>query len=62
MLFFGLVIVLLAALYFVSRGAKMPGSEVQIEKMWDEQEAAAKSAETFVPAPPPMAPPAEENE
>ena len=63
MLFFGLVIVLLAALYFVSRGGEDAlAAEVQIEKMWDEQEAAAKSAETFVPAPPPMAPPAEENE
>jgi hypothetical protein len=30
--------------------------------MWDEQEAAEKSAESFVPAPPPMAPPEEENE
>jgi hypothetical protein len=63
MLFFGLVIVLLAALYFVSRGGEDAlAAEVQIEKMWDEQEAAAKSAQAFVPAPPPMAPPADESE
>ena len=62
-LFFGIVIVLLTALYFVSRGGEDAlAAEVQIEKMWDEQEAAEKSAESFVPAPPPMAPPAEENE
>jgi hypothetical protein len=63
MLFFGLVIVLLAALYFVSRGGEDAlAAEVQIEKMWDEQEAAAKSVESFVPAPPPMAPPSDEAE
>ena len=63
MLFFGLVIVMLTALYFVSRGGEDAlAAEVQIEKMWDEQEAAAKNAESFVPAPPPMAPPGDENE
>ena len=63
MMFFGLVIFLLAALYFVSRGGENAlAAEVQIEKMWDEQEAAAKSAQSFVPAPPPMAPPADESE
>ena len=61
--FFALIAVMLLALYLVSRGGEDAlAAEVQIEKMWDEQEAAAKAASAFVPAPPPMAPPADENE
>jgi len=63
LLFVAIVAILLVSLYFVSRGGEDAlAAEVQIEKMWDEQEAAEKSAESFVPAPPPMAPPEEENE
>ena len=57
---------LLAALFFVSRGGEDAlAAEVQIEKMWDEQEAAAEASETsagFVPALPPLERPSEENE
>ena len=66
LLFFAIVVVLLAALYFVSRGGEDAlAAEVQIEKMWDEQEAAAEAAETsagFVPALPPLERPNEEND
>ncbi len=66
LLFFAIVVVLLAALYFVSRGGEDAlAAEVQIEKMWDEQEAAADAAETsagFVPALPPLERPNEEND
>ena len=66
LLFFAIVVVLLAALYFVSRGGEDAlAAEVQIEKMWDEQEAAAEASETsagFVPALPPLERPNEENE
>ena len=63
LLFFALIAVMLVALYFVSRGGEDAlAAEVQIEKMWDEQEAAASDANAFVPTPPPMAPPADESE
>ena len=63
LLFFALIAVMLVALYFVSRGGEDAlAAEVQIEKMWDEQEAAASAANAFVPTPPPMAPPADESE
>ena len=68
MLFVGIIVVLLAALYFVSRGGEDAlAAEVQIEKMWDEQEAAALEVESeasgaFVPAPPPMEPPKDDSE
>ena len=40
LLFFGIIAVLLGALYLVSRGGEDAlAAEVQIEKMWDEQEA-----------------------
>ena len=59
----GLIVIMLVALYFVSRGGEDAlAAEVQIEKMWDEQESAATAANAFVPAPPPMAPPADESE
>ena len=62
-LFFALIAVMLAALYLVSRGGEDAlAAEVQIEKMWDEQEAAAAATAAFVPSPPPMAPPADESE
>ena len=59
------VTVLLVALFLISRGGEDAlAAEVRIEKMWDEAEAmeqASFAAETFVPAPPPMmAPPQEE--
>jgi hypothetical protein len=61
--FFALIAIMLVTLYFVSRGGEDAlAAEVQIEKMWDEQEAAALAASAFVPAPPPMAPPADESE
>lgn len=63
LLFFGIIIIMLAALYFVSRGGEDAlAAEVHIEKMWDEQEAAALAASVFVPTPPPMAPPDDESE
>ena len=68
MLFVGIIVVLLAALYFVSRGGEDAlAAEVQIEKMWDEQEAAALEVESeasgaFVPAPPPIEPPKDDSE
>ena len=63
LLFFALIAVMLVALYFVSRGGEDAlAAEVQIEKMWDEQESAASAANAFVPTPPPMAPPADESE
>ena len=57
LLFVGIIAVLLGALYLVSRGGEDAlAAEVQIEKMWDEQEASAlevrRRARTFVPAPP----------
>ena len=59
----GLIAIMLVALYLVSRGGEDAlAAEVQIEKMWDEQEAAATATNVFVPAPPPMAPPADESE
>ena len=59
----GLIAIMLVALYLVSRGGEDAlAAEVQIEKMWDEQEAAATATNAFVPAPPPMAPPADESE
>ena len=59
----GLIVIMLVALYLVSRGGEDAlAAEVQIEKMWDEQEAAATVTNAFVPAPPPMAPPADESE
>ena len=55
-LFFGIVIVLLAALYFVSKGGEDAlAAEVRIEKMWDEQSEA--EPESFVPELPPLMPP-----
>ena len=63
LLFFALIAVMLVALYFVSRGGEDAlAAEVQIEKMWDEREAADSAANAFVPTPPPMAPPADESE
>ena len=63
LLFFALIAVMLTVLYFVSRGGEDAlAAEVQIEKMWDEQEAETASSAAFVPAPPPMAPPGDENE
>ena len=61
-LFFGLIAVLLIALFLVARGGEDAlAAEVQIEKLWDEQEReAAADSEGYVPAPPPMAPPTEE--
>ena len=59
----GLIAIMLVALYLVSRGGEDAlAAEVQIEKMWDEQEAADTATNAFVPAPPPMAPPADESE
>ncbi len=56
LLFFGIVIVLLAALYFVSKGGEDAlAAEVRIEKMWDEQTEA--EPESFVPELPPLIPP-----
>ena len=56
LLFFGIIAVLLGALYLVSRGGEDAlAAEVQIEKMWDEQEAAAGSSEgAVVPSLPPL--------
>ena len=63
LLFFALIAVMLTTLYFVSRGGEDAlAAEVQIEKMWDEQETEAAASAAFVPAPPPMAPPGDENE
>ena len=66
LLFFAIVVVLLAALYVVSRGGEDAlAAEVQIEKMWDKQEAASEAMEAssgFVPALPPLERPSEENE
>ena len=63
LLFVGIIVVLLVALYVVSRGGEDAlAAEVQIEKMWDEQEASASSLNAFVPALPPMSPPADEDE
>ena len=71
MLFVGLVVVMLVALFLVSRGGEDAlASEVRIEKMWDEAEEVSTAfvpampdlhgAPAFVPAPPPKAPPMEE--
>ncbi|MEK9651296.1 MAG: amidohydrolase family protein, partial [Poseidonia sp.] len=71
MLFVGLVVVMLVALFLVSRGGEDAlASEVRIEKMWDEAEEVStafvpampdlRGAPDFVPAPPPKAPPMEE--
>ena len=56
-----LVALMLVALYFVSRGGEDAlAAEVEIEKLWDEQEAAAAQSETaFVPSLPPLSPPDE---
>lgn len=61
-LFFGLIAVLLIALFLVARGGEDAlAAEVQIEKLWDEQEReTAAGSEGYVPAPPPMVPPSEE--
>ena len=52
---------MLVALYFVSRGGEDAlAAEVEIEKLWDEQEAAAAQNEVaFVPSLPPLSPPDE---
>ena len=52
---------MLVALYFVSRGGEDAlAAEVEIEKLWDEQEAAAAQSEAaFVPSLPPLSPPDE---
>ncbi|MCH1461501.1 MAG: amidohydrolase family protein, partial [Candidatus Poseidonia sp.] len=56
LLFFGIVVVLLVALYFVSKGGEDAlAAEVRIEKMWDEQTEAEN--ESFVPELPPLVPP-----
>ena len=62
MLLIGIVVAMLVALFFVSRGGEDAlAAEVRIEKMWDEQEEAVDAQDAgFVPAPPPMAPPSEE--
>jgi hypothetical protein len=62
MLLIGIVVAMLVALFFVSRGGEDAlAAEVRIEKMWDEQEEAVDAQDaSFVPAPPPMAPPSEE--
>ena len=76
MLFIGIIVVMLLALFLVSRGGEDAlAAEVRIEKMWDEQgslEAAEPlsgfvpeppplgGAAEFVPAPPPLTPPGEE--
>ena len=71
LLFFVIVVLLLVGLYLVSRGGEDAlAAEVQIEKMWDEQEAAAEAAAVddtqtstgFVPALPPLDIPSEETE
>ncbi|MGB0313678.1 MAG: hypothetical protein ACPGDD_07305, partial [Poseidonia sp.] len=71
LLFFAIVVLLLVGLYFVSRGGEDAlAAEVQIEKMWDEQEAAAgaeamddgPSSTGFVPALPPLEIPSDETE
>ena len=56
-----LVALMLVALYFVSRGGEDAlAAEVEIEKLWDEQEAAAAQNEVaFVPSLPPLSPPDE---
>ncbi len=56
-----LVALMLVALYFVSRGGEDAlAAEVEIEKLWDEQEAAAAQSEAaFVPSLPPLSPPDE---
>ena len=62
MLLIGIVVVMLVALFFVSRGGEDAlAAEVRIEKMWDEQEELGEMDNAnFVPAPPPIAPPSEE--
>jgi hypothetical protein len=63
LLFIVIVAILLVSLYFVSKGGEDAlAAEVQIEKMWDEQEAAAASDGAFVPSLPPLEPPKEETE
>ncbi len=64
MLFFGIIVVMLVALFLVSRGSEDAlAQEVHIEKMWDEQEQALGAAEVgFVPAPPPLSAPPNEEE
>ena len=64
MLFFGIIVVMLVALFLVSRGSEDAlAQEVHIEKMWDEQEQAMGTAEVgFVPAPPPLSAPPNEEE
>ena len=62
MLLIGIVVAMLVALFFVSRGGEDAlAAEVRIEKMWDEQEELGEMDNAnFVPAPPPIAPPSEE--
>ena len=71
LLFFVIVVLLLVGLFLVSRGGEDAlAAEVQIEKMWDEQEAAAEAATVddapsstgFVPALPPLELPSDETE
>jgi len=71
LLFFAIVIILLVALFFVSKGGENAlAAEVQIEKMWDEQEAAAEAAAAestastsgFVPSLPPLEVPSDETD
>jgi hypothetical protein len=61
LLFFGLVAVLLVALFFVSRGGEDAlAAEVRIEKMWEEGNEEVLQDVAFVPSMPPMEPPKEE--
>jgi hypothetical protein len=62
-----IVAVMLVALFLVSRGSEDAlAAEVRIEKMWDEETPAEDASDglfgnaPFVPAPPPMSPPSEE--
>lgn len=58
-----IVAVLLIGLFFASRGAENAlVAEVRIEKMWDEAEEERAAEAQFVPTPPPMDPPASEEE
>jgi hypothetical protein len=67
MLLLGVVVILLLALYIVSKGGEDAlAAEVRIEKMWDETTAdddmgvSGVQETVFIPAPPPLAPPMEE--
>ena len=61
LLFLGLVVVMLVALFFVSRGGEDAlAAEVRIEKMWEEGNAEVLEDVAFVPSMPPMEPPKEE--